>query len=70
MFYCLKNSKQQIQDILDKLNNTHEDCHPYDYNECDYIYSQVDDKEKFEKSLKEAIKMIEKANSYTKEGSK
>jgi len=28
------------------------------------------DKEKFEESLKEAIKMIEKANSYTKEGSK
>ena len=37
MIYCLEKPLKDLQDITDKLDKTHEDCHPYDYTECDYI---------------------------------
>ena len=65
MFYCLKEPKHQLEEIIQKLERTHTDCHPYDYTECDYIYSQVNEKEAFVQALKEAIKHIEIANEFT-----
>ena len=70
MNYFLKKPIDKLQEILDKLNRTHEECHHYDYTECDYINSQVTNKEEFQKALKNAIKNLELANEYTRSDKK
>lgn len=66
IFYALREPYQKLQEVLDKLNRTHPGCHPYDYTECDYIYSQVNDKEAFIDAITQAMKSIELASSFTR----
>jgi len=66
MLYCLEKPVEQLQDILAKLDRTHESCNDYYYTECDYIYSKMENKEEFIKCLTKAIEMIQEANDYVK----
>ncbi len=66
MTYFLEKPLEQLQETLDKLNRIHKDCHPYDYTECDYIASQVTDRDAFMQAINNAIKNIELASQYTK----
>lgn len=67
MFYCLKDPIEQLRELLEKVNKTHKDCHPYDYTECDYLDSKIEDKEKFKECIIEAIRKIEEADRFVKQ---
>jgi hypothetical protein len=63
----IKKPIEELETLLAKLNRTHEDCHCYDYTECDYIASQVEDREAFEKAVQEAIQNLKIASNFTKD---
>lgn len=66
MLYGLEKPMEELKKVLEKLNGRHDDCYPKNSIEVDYIQTQVTNKEKFEICVKEAIRKIEEASSYTK----
>lgn len=63
MLHCLEEPIDQLKELLRKLDN--KDRRPDLYcPECDYLDSQVNDKEKFINCIEEAIKKIEEAYQH------
>ena len=70
MLDCLEKPSKELKEVLDKFegwySDRYKDRYPQNSIECDYIHAQVEDKEKFETCIKEAIEKIEEASRYTK----
>ncbi len=64
MINCLKQPMEILKESLNKLKGYRGSCYQ-NVEECDYIKKHLNDKEKFELCIQEAIKKLDEASKYT-----